>query len=142
MDFAHHFPASTLREYDIRGIVGETLHSADAFAIGRCFGSLIARAGGSRVAVGRDGRLSSPSLSAALIDGLMASGMQVLDIGCGPTPMLYFAATTENMDGAVMVTGSHNPANYNGFNTGGKPRRNVDRLAPEAISAFNTRTAA
>ncbi|OZB40812.1 MAG: phosphomannomutase [Acidiphilium sp. 34-60-192] len=115
MTFVHQFPASVLREYDIRGIVGETLHRADAFAIGRCFGSLIARGGGHRVAVGRDGRLSSPDLSAALIEGLMASGMQVLDIGCGPTPMLYFAATTENMDGAVMVTGSHNPANYNGF---------------------------
>ena len=115
MTFTHHFATSMLREYDIRGIVGETLHVEDAFALGRCFGSLIARQGGSRVAVGRDGRLSSPKLSAALIEGLMVSGMQVLDIGCGPTPMLYFAATTEAMDGAVMVTGSHNPANYNGF---------------------------
>jgi phosphomannomutase len=113
--FSHLFPASSLREYDIRGIVGETLHKQDAFAIGRTFGSIVSRAGGLRVAVGRDGRLSSPELSAALIDGLMASGMQVIDIGCGPTPMLYFTATTENTDGAVMVTGSHNPANYNGF---------------------------
>jgi phosphomannomutase len=138
MDFAHQFPASVLREYDIRGIVGETLHSADAFAIGRCFGSLIARAGGNRVAVGRDGRLSSPSLSAALIEGLMASGMQVLDIGCGPTPMLYFAATTENMDGAVMVTGSHNPANYNGFKMmrGKKPFFGADIQALGQMAAI------
>jgi phosphomannomutase len=114
-NFSHLFPASSLREYDIRGIVGETLHKQDAFAIGRTFGSIVAKAGGKRVAVGRDGRLSSPELSATLIDGLMASGMEVIDIGCGPTPMLYFTATTEATDGAVMVTGSHNPANYNGF---------------------------
>jgi Phosphomannomutase len=113
--FAHLFPATTLREYDIRGIVGETLHTADAFAIGRTFGSIVARKGGSRVAVGRDGRLSSPEFSATLIEGLIASGMHVTDIGVGPTPMLYFAATTEATDGAIMVTGSHNPANYNGF---------------------------
>lgn len=113
--FSHLFPASSLREYDIRGIVGETLHKADAFAIGRTFGSIVAKAGGKRVTAGRDGRLSSPELSAALIEGLMVSGMDVIDIGCGPTPMLYFTATTEGTDGAVMVTGSHNPANYNGF---------------------------
>jgi phosphomannomutase len=113
--FSHHFDKSSLREYDIRGIVGETLHEADAYAIGRTFGSIVADKGGSRVAVGRDGRLSSPTLEKALIEGLMASGMEVLTIGCGPTPMLYFTATVENMDGAVMVTGSHNPSNYNGF---------------------------
>ncbi|HET9148812.1 MAG TPA: phosphomannomutase, partial [Acetobacteraceae bacterium] len=115
LKFSHLFPASSLREYDIRGIVGETLHKEDAFAIGRTFGSIVAKAGGRRVATGRDGRLSSPELSASLIEGLMASGMEVIDIGCGPTPMLYFTATTEGTDGAVMVTGSHNPANYNGF---------------------------
>ncbi|HQU02787.1 MAG TPA: phosphomannomutase, partial [Acetobacteraceae bacterium] len=113
--FSHHFDKSSLREYDIRGIVGETLHETDAYAIGRTFGSIVADKGGSRVAVGRDGRLSSPTLEKALIEGLMASGMEVLAIGCGPTPMLYFTATIENMDGAVMVTGSHNPSNYNGF---------------------------
>ena len=115
MTFLHRFHDSSLREYDIRGIVGETLLPADAFAIGRTFGSIVAGAGGKRVAVGRDGRLSSPELEASLIEGLMASGMDVLSIGQGPTPMLYFAAFTETTDGAVMVTGSHNPANYNGF---------------------------
>jgi phosphomannomutase len=115
MTFAHKFNPSSLREYDIRGIVGETLLEADAFAIGRTFGSIVADAGGTRVAVGRDGRLSSPALEAKLIEGLVASGMEVISIGCGPTPMLYFAAFTEHSDGAVMVTGSHNPANYNGF---------------------------
>ena len=115
MAFQHSFDPTSLREYDIRGVVGRTLHSADAFAIGRCFGSVVARAGGTRVAVGYDGRLSSPELAASLVDGLKASGMEVLRVGRGPTPMLYFAATTLNMDGAVMVTGSHNPPDYNGF---------------------------
>lgn len=115
MSFSHKFPATSLREYDIRGIVGETLNEADAFAIGRVFGSIVTEAGGKKIVVGRDGRLSSPSLSAALIEGLVASGAEVIDIGQGPTPMLYFASFTEPADGAVMVTGSHNPANYNGF---------------------------
>ena len=113
--FRHDFHPTSLREYDIRGVVGKTLHEADAFAIGRSFGTIVSRAGGSRVAVGYDGRLSSPSLAAALVEGLKASGMHVLRVGCGPTPMLYFAATTLHTDGAVMVTGSHNPSDYNGF---------------------------
>ena len=115
MAFQHHFDPTVLREYDIRGIVGKTLHLADAFAIGRCFGSIVARQGGKTVAVGYDGRLSSPELEPALVDGLKASGMEVIRIGLGPTPMLYFTATTRGTDGAVMVTGSHNPPDYNGF---------------------------
>ncbi|WP_298222202.1 phosphoglucomutase/phosphomannomutase PgmG [Acidocella sp.] len=115
MSFSHEFPVSSLREYDIRGIVGQTLGEADAFAIGRVFGSIVAEAGGKKVAVGRDGRISSRALSKALVEGLMASGMDVVDVGQGPTPMLYFASFTQPTDGAVMVTGSHNPPNYNGF---------------------------
>jgi phosphomannomutase len=115
MTFSHKFDASSLREYDIRGIVGETLDEADAFAIGRVFGSIVVEQGDKKIAVGRDGRLSSPALEAALIEGLMASGADVIAIGQGPTPMLYFAAFTEPTAGAVMVTGSHNPSNYNGF---------------------------
>ena len=115
MSFSHKFHASSLREYDIRGIVGETLGEADAFAIGRVFGSIVAEAGGRKVVVGRDGRLSSPALAAALIKGLMASGAEIIDVGQGPTPMLYYASFAEPADGAVMVTGSHNPPNYNGF---------------------------
>ncbi len=115
MSFSHEFPVSSLREYDIRGIVGQTLGEADAFAIGRVFGSIVAEAGGKKVAVGRDGRISSSALSKALVKGLMASGMDVMDVGQGPTPMLYFASFTQPADGAVMVTGSHNPPNYNGF---------------------------
>jgi phosphomannomutase len=113
--FRHDFDPTTLREYDIRGIVGKTLHGADAFAIGRVFGSTIAAGGGRSVAVGYDGRLSSPAMEAELLRGLLESGMDVLRIGRGPTPMLYFAATTLGTDGGIMVTGSHNPPDYNGF---------------------------
>jgi len=113
--FSHRFDPTSLREYDIRGIVGKTLHGADAFAIGRVFGTIVARAGGARVAVGRDGRLSSPELETHLVAGLMASGMEVVRVGCGPTPMLYFASYDQKADGAVMLTGSHNPPDYNGF---------------------------
>src|ERR1700760_1493953 len=115
MAFSHHFDPTVLREYDIRGIVGRTLHPADAFAIGRVFGSIVARNGGSRVAVGYDGRLTSPELEQSLVEGLKASGMEALRIGRGPPPMLYSPATTLETDGAVMVTGSHNPPDYNGF---------------------------
>ena len=115
MSFRHDFHSTSLREYDIRGVVGNTLFAADAFAIGRAFGSIVARTGGSTVAVGYDGRLSSPEMEAALVDGLKQSGMEVLRVGRGPTPLLYFAATTLETAGAIMVTGSHNPPDYNGF---------------------------
>ena len=119
----HNFDSTVLREYDIRGIVGKTLHGADAFAIGRCFGSIVARAGSTTVAVGYDGRLSSPALEADLVAGLKASGMEVVRIGLGPTPMLYYAATVLTTGGAIMLTGSHNPPDYNGFKMmlAGKP---------------------
>jgi phosphomannomutase len=113
--FHHEFHPTSLREYDIRGVVGETLRPEDAFAIGRCFGSLVSRGGGKRVAVGYDGRLSSPEMEAQLVAGLRACGLEVLRIGCCPTPMLYYASYALEADGAAMVTGSHNPPNYNGF---------------------------
>ena len=115
MSFRHDFDATSLREYDIRGVVGRTLHPADAFAIGRTFGTIVSRGGGKTVAVGYDGRLSSPDLEPELVRGLIASGMEVLRVGLCPTPMLYFTATTMETAGAVMVTGSHNPPDYNGF---------------------------
>ncbi len=113
--FSHSFDPTSLREYDIRGVVGQTLHPADAFAIGRVFGSIVAGQGGRTVAVGYDGRLSSPDLEPELVRGLVASGIEVLRIGRGPTPMLYYAAISQQADGGVMVTGSHNPPEYNGF---------------------------
>ncbi len=95
--------------------MGDTLHAADAVAVGRGFGTVVARDGGTRIAVGRDGRTHSPMLEDALVAGLLASGCDVVRIGVGPTPMLYFAETVLGVDAAVMVTGSHNPASHNGF---------------------------
>ncbi len=116
MSESHDFHPTILREYDIRGIVGETLSEADARALGRAYASVIARAGeGRRICVGYDGRLSSPALEAALIDGLVAGGMEVLRVGRGPTPMLYYSTFRLDADGGVMVTGSHNPPDQNGF---------------------------
>ena len=111
----HQFHPTTLREYDVRGIVGKTLGEEDARALGRGFATRIRRAGGTRVAVGYDGRLSSPALEAALIDGLTRSGVDVVRIGMGPTPMLYYAEATLEVDGGIQITGSHNPGDYNGF---------------------------
>jgi phosphomannomutase len=111
----HNFHPTSLREYDIRGIVGETLGEADAYAIGRGFGTLISRAGGKSVAVGYDGRVSSPILEESLVRGLNDSGIHAVRVGMGPTPMLYYAEATEQVDGGIQITGSHNPANYNGF---------------------------
>ena len=112
----HEFHPTSLREYDIRGIVGETLGEDDAYAIGRGFGTLIARDGGTAVATGYDGRTSSTMLEDALIRGLNDSGISAISVGMGPTPMLYYAeCVLEQVQGGIQITGSHNPANYNGF---------------------------
>jgi phosphomannomutase len=115
MSQGHRFDPTVLREYDIRGIVGDTLHVVDAHALGRTFGSIVGERGGSRVCVGFDGRLTSPDMAEALIDGLRKSGISVVCIGLGPTPMLYFASKVLGADGGIMITGSHNPSEYNGF---------------------------
>lgn len=113
---SHRFHPTVLREYDIRGIVGETLWPDDARAIGRGFATLLRRAGGSKVAVGYDGRVSSPMLEEALVEGLTGSGVDVVRIGMGPTPMLYYAeASGDDVQGGIQITGSHNPADHNGF---------------------------
>jgi phosphomannomutase len=112
----HNFHPTSLREYDIRGIIGETLGAEDAYAIGRGFATLLGRAGGKKVAVGYDGRTSSPMLEEALIRGINDSGLDAVSVGMGPTPMLYYAeAVLDDVDGGIQITGSHNPANYNGF---------------------------
>lgn len=108
-------PHSIFRAYDIRGIVGETLTAEMAFEIGRAIGSECHAKGEQRVMIGRDGRLSSADFSQSLARGLQASGRTVVDLGLVPTPLLYFATHVLNGKSGVMVTGSHNPANYNGF---------------------------
>lgn len=111
----HIFHPTMLREYDIRGVVGDTLSADDARAIGRSFATLVRRAGGGAIAVGYDGRLSSPMLEEALVDGINAAGIDALRVGLGPTPMLYYAASTHEVYGGIQITGSHNPPDYNGF---------------------------
>jgi phosphomannomutase len=110
--------ASSFKAYDIRGVVGDTIDMAFAEHLGRAFGTEARRAGERAVAVGRDGRLSGPSLAAALIRGLVSTGLDVVDLGPVTTPMLYYVAATRGKHGChsgIMVTGSHNPKNYNGF---------------------------
>ena len=134
----HQFHSTVLREYDIRGIIGETLGPDDARAIGRGFATLLRRAGGKLVAVGYDGRVSSPMLEHALCEGLTSSGCDVRRIGMGPTPMLYYAeASAEEVDGGIQITGSHNPANYNGFKMvfQGRPFFGEDILAIGRMAA-------
>jgi phosphomannomutase len=107
----HPISPGIFREYDIRGIVGETLFVEDAYAIGRAFATHAA----GKIVIGRDGRLSSPMLAEALIRGALDAGVEVVDIGVGPTPMLYYAAKMEDAAGGIMLTGSHNPPSHNGF---------------------------
>jgi phosphomannomutase len=109
---------SSFKAYDIRGVVGQSIDADFAEQLGRAFGSEAVLAGEKAVAVGRDGRLSGPSLAAALIRGLASTGLDVVDIGAVTTPMLYYVAATRGRHGCnsgVMVTGSHNPKDYNGF---------------------------
>jgi phosphomannomutase len=111
----HQFNPTILREYDIRGIVGDTLTEADAYALGRSFAALAREEGARRIAVGRDGRTHSGMLEAALVRGLTEGGIDAVLIGQGPSPMLYFSTYQLDVDGGIQVTGSHNPADYNGF---------------------------
>jgi phosphomannomutase len=111
----HRFDPDILREYDIRGVVGQSLSASDALALGRTMGT-IAVAGSGRIAVvGFDGRMSSPMLEEELCRGLASCGLYVLRIGLVPTPCLYFAAKMLKASLGIMVTGSHNPPEYNGF---------------------------
>jgi phosphomannomutase len=110
--------ASIFKAYDIRGIVPSTLNEAVAEHLGRAFGTEALKLGEKAVAVGRDGRLSGPSLVAALIKGLRATGINVIEMGAVTTPMLYYVAATRGEQGChsgIQVTGSHNPKDYNGF---------------------------
>src|SRR5690606_20577265 len=109
------WPAAVFKAYDIRGIVPDTINSDFARALGLALAEHARAASVQTVVVGRDGRLSGPELSAALQDGLMSGGVDVLDIGQVPTPLVYFAAHTQKTGSGVAITGSHNPPRYNGF---------------------------
>lgn len=134
----HAVPAAGIfKAYDIRGIVGTRLNAAVVRAIGQALGSE-ARAREQRaIAVGRDGRLSGPELTAALIEGLLAAGIDVIDIGCVPTPVTYFAAHELGCASCVSVTGSHNPPDYNGL----KMVLAGDTLHGDSIQALRQRIA-
>ncbi len=132
-------PSSILREYDIRGVVGETLLPEHAYAIGRGF-ALSVRAqyhDATRIAVGYDGRLSSPALEAEVVRGITDIGLDAICIGCGPTPMLYHASVTLRADAGIMITGSHNPPSHNGFKmlVRGKPLfgKDIQELGQRAV---------
>ncbi|WP_108447359.1 phosphomannomutase/phosphoglucomutase [Halomonas denitrificans] len=131
-------PASIFRAYDIRGIVDDTLTETSVEQIGRAIGSEARARGESTVVVARDGRLSGPRLLAALTRGLTSTGCDVIDVGMVPTPVLYFAThVLEGTASGVMVTGSHNPPDYNGF----KIVLGGETLSGEAITALHTRLA-
>lgn len=132
---APNLPASIFRAYDVRGIVGQTLNADTAYWLGRAVGSESLAQGEPRVAVARDGRLSGPELLDALIRGLVDCGCQVSNLGMVPTPVLYFATHTLPGRTGVMITGSHNPPDYNGF----KIVVAGDTLANEQITALKTR---
>ena len=117
--YKHTFDKTILRSYDIRGIYGKTLTDEDAFMLGFFFGTTVRKKNPDKkhplIIIGMDGRLSSPILEQKLNEGLENSGCEIFRIGLGPTPMLYFASNYYKADGAIQVTGSHNPKDYNGF---------------------------
>jgi phosphomannomutase/phosphoglucomutase len=135
MTISVHPPTSIFKAYDIRGIVGDTLTAAGVEQVGRAIGSEALARGRDTVVIGRDGRTSGPELAAALSRGLQTSGANVIDVGMVATPMLYFAAHELGTLSGIMVTGSHNPPQYNGL----KMMLAGDTLSGEAIQALRTR---
>ncbi|HJW23867.1 MAG TPA: phosphomannomutase/phosphoglucomutase [Rhodocyclaceae bacterium] len=128
-------PGEIFKAYDIRGIVGKTLTADVVRQVGQALGSLAAERGQTAIAVGRDGRLSGPELAGALAEGICAAGIDVVDIGCVPTPVTYFAAHQLGCNSCVSVTGSHNPPDYNGL----KMVIAGETLAGDAIQALKQR---
>jgi len=131
----NNLPKEIFKAYDIRGIVGKSLTPEIVEAIGHAIGSEATARGQSTIAIGRDGRLSGPKLIAALARGIQKSGIDVIDVGCVPTPMVYFAAYQLNTNCAVMLTGSHNPPDYNGL----KMVLNGETLSGETIQKLRLR---
>ena len=113
--YSHTFNKTILREYDIRGIVGKDLNLIDALYLGKSFATLLKRNKYKNVVIGYDGRHSSLKIHKELIKGLLSQGIEVFKIGLVPTPLLYFSMYSKKLDSGIMITGSHNPPNYNGF---------------------------
>lgn len=109
------FPHSIFKAYDIRGIVGNTLTPEITFNIGKAVGSEVIANGGNSIVIGRDGRLSGPDLAQELSDGLRAAGVNVVDIGLAPSPVVYYSSYSKDIPSCIAITGSHNPPDYNGF---------------------------
>lgn len=109
------FPHQIFKAYDIRGIVGTTLSNETAFKIGQAVGSEVIKSGSKQIVIGRDGRLSGPELSQHLAKGLQAAGVNVVDIGVAPSPVVYYSSYSKNIPSCIAITGSHNPPDYNGF---------------------------
>jgi phosphomannomutase/phosphoglucomutase len=130
-----HLPKEIFKAYDIRGIVGKSLTSEIVESIGHAIGSEAAARGQSAIAIGRDGRNSGVEFSAALARGIQKSGINVIDVGRVATPMVYFAAFQLNTNCAVMITGSHNPPDYNGL----KMVLAGETLSGDTIQALRTR---
>ena len=128
-------PKEIFKAYDIRGIVGKTLTPEVVEGVGHAIGSEATARGKNTIAIGRDGRLSGPELIAALARGIQKSGINVIDVGCVPTPMVYFAAYQLHTGCAVMLTGSHNPPDYNGL----KMVLADETLSGESIQQLRTR---
>ena len=110
-----HLNHGIFREYDIRGVVGETFYPEDAYHIARAFAAKAGAVQPHIICVGRDGRISSPTLHEAVCQGVIDSGFDIIDVGVGPTPMLYYASYTSSAAGGIMITGSHNPPAHNGL---------------------------
>ncbi|MCK5557683.1 MAG: phosphomannomutase/phosphoglucomutase, partial [Candidatus Hydrogenedentes bacterium] len=104
-----------LRKYDIRGVVGEDITEEVALELGKSYGTYMARKGAKHVTAGRDGRLSSEAFHAAMVEGILSTGINVTDIGLCPAPVLYFSLFNLDVDGGIIVTASHNPPEFNGF---------------------------
>ena len=109
------FPHSIFKAYDIRGIVDQTLTKEITYKIGQAVGSEVIESGGSSIVIGRDGRLSGPMLAESLAQGLRAAGVDVVDIGVAPSPVVYYSSYAKNIPSCIAITGSHNPPDYNGF---------------------------
>ncbi len=128
-------PPSIFRAYDIRGIAGDTLTITNIEIIGKAMASLAREEGEDRILFGSDGRISSPALRAALLKGILSTGLNVIDLGTVPTPLLYFAAHTSEWGSGVMLTASHNPPDYNGI----KIIRQRSCLTPEQLQHIRER---